>query len=267
MNEQNRLTGEELKKLIVNGKLPDEYISEDNVNALIDYEFELMEDDEYYDTSIIGYCADLMAEKYSDGNYEKRKRETWKKIQAQIKPQVKGKKIAYEFGRIAIAAVVILVSVHVVSVSMFGFNVFDWTKDRFLDLLGIETQHDDLSIFSSNSREYKTIEEFELGENINIITPIWLPNDIALDFINYSHDYANEHIDLIYSDKITSLSVKLNTTLSNTDDTKIYKNNDILFYVFAESNVIWWEYDGDFYNLTCGFDIDDYADEIIRNIK
>lgn len=267
MDEQNILSGEHLKKLMVNGKLPEEYISEENINALIDYEFDQMDGDEYYNMSIIGYCSDLIAKNYSDKNYEKRKRETWNKIKTEIKSSSKVKKPAYVIRRIAIVIIAVLIGVQAISVVVFGLNIINWTKDRFFDLLGIETQRDDINHMTSHSREYRTVEELEKNENIAIVIPTWLLNDVEIKYLSYSYGYAKEEVQIFYNDDSTSLSVKLNSPLPNTDGTEIYESNNILFYIFIESNVMLWEYEGNFYNLTCGFDIVEYADEIIKNIK
>ena len=84
-NEKNKLSGEELIKLMICGKLPKEYISEENLNALLSYELEQMGNDEYYDTNIICYCSDLIVRKYSDKNFNKRKKEAFKKFKQTIK--------------------------------------------------------------------------------------------------------------------------------------------------------------------------------------
>lgn len=238
MDEQNKLSGAQLEKLMVNNKLPEKYISEENINALIDYEFDQMDGDEYYNMCIIGYCSDLIAKHYSDKYYEKRKRETWKKIRTEIKSSSKIKKPAYVIRRIAIAIITVLIGVQAISVVVFGFNIINWTKDRFFDLLGIETQHDDINHMTSHSREYITVEELEENENIAIVIPTWLPNNEKIKYLSYSYGYAKKEVQIFYNDDSTSLSVKLNTPLPNTDGTEIYESNNILFYIFIESNVM-----------------------------
>ena len=136
-------------------------------------------------------------------------------------------------------------------------------------LIGVETEQGDINIKSSGSREYKTIEEFEKTENIDIMVPMWLPGDMEIKIISYDYEYEKTQIDIDYGDNMASLTIKLNSNINNTVDSKIYVFNDINFYVFRgkDLNLIWWEYDGDFYSLTCGFDVGGYAEKIIENIK
>ena len=282
MNEQNKLSGKELKRLMTDGKLPDEYICEENIKALLDYEFEQMGDlDEYYDMSVVQYCNDLLNKNYTDENYEKQKNETLKKIKAQIQSMDKIEnsknfittkrrmptKKRFRFLYIAISIVVMIFCVQVVSITAFSFNLFDWTKEQFLTLLGIEERRDDTSYLASHSRRYNTVEELEKAENIDIVVPTWLPSNIEIKKISYSFDYGKKQIDISYNDNLTGLSIKLDSQIPDTNGTRIYENNNALYYIFIESNVILWEYDGNFYNLACGFDVVEYAEKIIENIK
>jgi len=168
---------------------------------------------------------------------------------------------------IAVACIVILMSIQVIAVKAFGVNFFELTKDKFLDLLGMEFQQDTVDLTASNSREYKTLEEIEAAANIVIIAPKWLPENVEMESIDYYLDYEDQKIILLYDDNITSLTIKINSNIPNADDSEIYITSDTVFYVFKEAKVIWWEYNGSFYNLICGFDINEYAEKIIENIK
>jgi len=268
IGNKNILSGEELKKLLIKNSLPQEYINAENLKTLLEYEFEQMGDDEYYDTKIIEYCSDWLSKNYTDKNYEQRKRETFKKIKSQIKARDKIKRpLSFKIIRIAAVFIAVLVSVQIISITVFSFNFFDWTKNTFLTLIGVEVNQDDISSLSSHSREYKTIEEFESVENIDIIVPTWLPGDIGIKFVSYAYDFEEKEVAIHYNDDITLLVIKLNSPIPITDGTEIYENNNILFYIFTEANLILWEHDGNFYNLNCGFDISEYAEKIIENIK
>ena len=71
-----KFSGIELKSLMVNGKLPEEYITEENVLALLDYETkqlrfvmleygtEQIQNNEFYDLSAIIYCTDTLVRRY-----------------------------------------------------------------------------------------------------------------------------------------------------------------------------------------------------------
>ena len=80
------------------------------------------------------------------------------------------------------------------------------------------------------------------------------------------YNETNE-IYLLYDDEITMLIIKLDSEILNINDADIYERNNNIFYVLENLNIIWWEYDGNFYNLTCGFKISEHLDKIIENIK
>ena len=288
MSKQNKLFGEELKKLMIEGVLPDEYISEDNLNALLDYEYGQMGDNEYYDMSVIKYCSSLIAKNYTDENYEKRKWETFEKIKEQIgliemplndesvdKSVVADKpnrKRSFLPLKISAACIAVLIGVQIISFATVGINFFDITRSTFFALLGITIQQDDITQIALGARIYESVEEFEAAEGIRILVPMWLPSDLEIEFITYSHTYdGGGRIYIEYDDGMTILIIELNANIPDIDGvmtySEIYKYNDIMFYVFRDANIIGWEYNGNFYNLALGFDVSEYVEKIIENIK
>ena len=263
------LSGEELKKLMVGGALPEEYISEENLRALLNYEYDQMGNkNKYYDQSVVHYCTALFEEKYTDEDYKKRKQETFEKIKARIAAYEKRKKrLLRRITQITAACIICLISAQIISFTAFGTDLFGWTKDKFLELLGVETEQGDMSVQVSRTKNYEKIEELEQAENIDIMIPMWLPGDMKIEFIFYSYEYEQKQIDIIYDDGIVSLIIELNSNIPNTDGSEIYIANGVDFYIFKEANVIYWEYDGNFYNLSFGFDVSGYAEKIIENIK
>lgn len=278
MNERNWLSGEELKNIMIDGVLPDEYINEENLDALLDYEFEQMGDaDEYYDMSVVEYCNDLLSKYYTDESYENRKQETYKKIKAQIKSDGKTSKkpyrtISFLTKRIIAVCVVAGIIVSVTVIDAFNFNLFDnfeyFTKRLYSAISGKEVQKDDINRIASDSKKYPSVDELEKAEKIDIIVPMWLPEDIEIESIYYHNKFSEDgEIRIIYGNNIASLSITLDSPIPNTDGAKIYEHRKTQFYVFAETNVVYWGYDGNFYTLECVFDITEYADKIIENIK
>ena len=83
----------------------------------------------------------------------------------------------------------------------------------------------------------------------------------------YSYDYAERQINLFYDDDKTLLTIKLDYPIYHTEGAELFENNGILYYIFKDSDVIWWEYNNDFYSLSCGFDINECAEEVIKNIQ
>ena len=170
--------------------------------------------------------------------------------------------------KISAVCIVFVLSVQFISVAA-GLNFFDWSKNTFMFLLGIEIQQNNIALTASWSRQYETIKEFEAAENIKILVPAWLPKNLEINFLTFSYNQSTEEnrISILYNDETTFLIIKLNMNIPNTEDAEIYEYNNILFYVLKNSNVILWEYDGNFYNLSLGFDIGEYAEKIIENIK
>lgn len=276
MGEQNRLSGEELKNLMIDGVLLDEYINEENLNTLLDCELEQMGDNEYYDMSVILYCSDLIAKNYADESYEKVKQEAYKKVKEKIKSSSSKPKERFRFKYAFVGGIVSIFVLwfgfEAVSVTSFNNNFFDGTaylsKTIVTMLTGNVIQQDDTERLALGSKIYKTIEQLEKAEKIDIIIPMWLPDDIEVEDILYDKGETNQ-IHIQYKDGVALLIIVLNSTIpiDRTNGAEIYENNDVKYYVFMNSNIIWWEYNNDFYSLDCGFDIAEYAEEIIKNIK
>jgi len=169
--------------------------------------------------------------------------------------------------KIAAACIAAIISVQIISFSAYGVNIFGWTKDRFMDFIGTEGRQENISYLSSGAEIYETIEELERNENIKIVVPNWLPGDIKIDYIIYSYDYTENQVDIIYDDDITTLSIKLNFTLPNVNGVEIHEKNNNIFYIIPDENIMLWEFNGNFYNFTCRFYINEYIEKIIENIK
>jgi hypothetical protein len=237
-----------------------------------------MGDDEYYDTSVMAYCSELTAQNYSDENYEIRKRETYEKIAEQLKfsgyKNKEEKKRRINFKNIAAVFIVLILawgSMEAISTTAFHHNLFDTTiylsKTIWNTIRGNEIQQDNINRTGSASIEYETIEDFEKEENIDLMIPTWLPEDIEIEKIVYSYEFEEKQVNLYYNDKISSLMIRLDSAVSNADGATIIENNNIKFYVFTDSNIIWWQYEGNLYNFACGFDIKEITDKVIENIK
>jgi len=145
-----------------------------------------------------------------------------------------------------------------------GFTRLMWST-----LMGGEIIQDNLQRDASGARVYATVEEFEAEENIKLLVPTWLPGDVEVMNITYARNFDEKmQINLRYSDEKTVLRIRLYSAIPEyTGDAKIYEKANIIFYVVEDLNMISWIYDGNLYNLTCGFNISEYTDKIIENIK
>jgi len=256
------------KKRLTNELNPDEL--KEYLNEIMDAEVKkpLKE----MNPDIIDECAKWLLElngqdvEISDETIKQRAKSI---IAEHYKPQIKrfNYKHMWSSAIVATACIAILMSIQLISVKAFDTNFFEWTKDKFLALIGIEAEQNNITSMVSQSKEYKTLEEFEAAENIDIIVPLWLPDDRKIKIITYSYEYDIKRVDIEYDDVITSLTIKLNANIPNTGGSEIYISSDIAFYIFMGSNAILWENDGAFYNLICGFNVREYAENIIENIK
>ena len=275
---QSAVSGEALKKLMTGGVLPGEYISEDNLNALLGHELEQMGDDEYYDTQVIEYCSKLLVENYADDRHKTQKQQRYDEIMAKIKQSGEGTKkhgkcLFFPMKKFIAACALTVVIVSALSVAAFNQDffgdVFNWTKEIFLSLVGTSAEEQDKKAEASHSRQYKTVEDFEAAEGIKILTPEYMPNGIKIKAVIYYHDFETKNIKVEYDDHMTFLDIKLDETLPNMEniaDVKYIENDGIVFYIIENRNTITWDYENNTYILTCGFEIGEY-EKIIKNIK
>ena len=89
--------------------------------------------------------------------------------------------------KVSVACFIFLLSVQTISFIVFGVNLYGWTRDSFLAMIGVETRLDDLTHTASGSRQYNTIEEFEAAENMKILSPYWLLEEIEVELIEYGY--------------------------------------------------------------------------------
>ena len=254
-----------------NGRLDkNDLLKKFNTEELIEYLNGIIDDEikkqDGMDSDMINECVDWILE-LKEVKIELTEDEIKRRVNSITKKRYNPKKRQLRFIYVAAIIVVMVFSVQIISFTAFSFDLFDWTKNTFLTLIGVEVKQDDISSISSHSRDYKTIDELELVENLDIIMPDWLPGNIEIKFISYDYNFEEKQVDIYYNDDITLLIIKLDNPLPETDGTKIYENNNILYYIFTEANLILWEYDENFYNLNCGFDVTEYAEKIIKNIK
>ena len=326
--EKRKISINELKSLMIGGKLPEEYVNEENILALLVYEIERMrvvsleydtkqmQKSELCDLSIIIYCIDVLVRKYSGGgnvvnkweielskikeslqnidrNSEEAASEFIKRMFEALKPQMSAdekllRKSAEKFGNLLkesekrerqrkvrltlrkhvvafmIACVFMLpVALIALNTNLFG-DIADFTRGMFQSIRGNEVYENDMARAGFDAGVYSSIGEFEAARGVNLMVPRWLPRGLEVDEL----EYFNGMLRIRHTDEIALLLVNFNTNIPlDIGDAKIYEHNGIMFYVFEDSNVIWWEYNGDFYHFDFGFDITEHVYSVIENIK
>ena len=171
--------------------------------------------------------------------------------------------------KIFAACVILIITVPTITITSLNTNLwsetFAFTRRLWITLTGGGIIQDNAQRIGVGTRVYRTVEEFEAAQGVRILVPAWLPGDIEIESIHYYVERGE--ISLFYSDEISWLRIDLNTAIPDTDGAEIYKSNGIVFYLFKDLNIILWEYEGNFYNLTLGFCVSGYAERIIENIK
>ena len=157
-------------------------------------------------------------------------------------------------------AVLMLIVIPVVFIIAYNTDVFSdlWTSIMNREVSEEVTQKD------LTSRTYNSVEEFELAHNISLLLPTGLPNGLEINKIVY----CERRLNIKYTEE-TWLAIEFDTNLPDTEGAEIHERNEIVFYVFLDGGVIWWEYDGNFYRFTldCQYGISEYAVMIIENIR
>ena len=257
MNNDRRLDRDELLKKYST----DELIK--HLKGIMDSE---IKKSDKMDADLIDECVDWVLE-LRGIKVELTEEEVKRRVKSILEKHHAKKQRKFRFPRVAAIVAAAAISIQIVAVAAFDVNPIYWVKEQFLALVGKEVLEDNMSYLSSHTRQYKTVEELESAENIDIMIPTWLPGDIEIESMDYAYDYATKRIDIDYTDRLTALSIRLDCPMFSTDGAEVYESNNIVYYVFSEANIIYWEHDGNFYNLTCGFDISDCIEKIIDNVK
>jgi len=115
-------------------------------------------------------------------------------------------------------------------------------------------------------RTYDSIEEFEEAHNISFLLPTWLPQSLETEMVKY----GDGSLDISYvgtNDNVARLMIEFSADMPATYGAEVHKHNGIVFYIFQEVSTIWWEYEGNFYDIIFGFDISEYVVKIMECIK
>jgi len=238
------------------------------LNDIIDAEIKKSSE---MDTDMIDECVDWMLE-LKGVEIELSEEDIKKRVNFIVEKNYTPKK--RRFLLLKIAAVFIIVGFFIQTTAVMAFHVnffgsmINWTQSMYLEIVGTSIEKDNIKIEASGSRQYKSIGELEQAENIKVLKATYLPNYIKLDSVIYAYDFEKKQINIFYDDSLTSLIIMLNNKLEidNTAE-NIYQCNGINFRVFIDKNTILWEYNDNSYHLTCGFDIVEEYENIIKNVK
>ena len=252
-NTLDNLKGQEIKELIVNGKIILEDLDTSALEKLFDYETDMLGIDEG-DIELINACAErmdelngpLMTEEHFwavinkvDAEMVSDKKETTP-VDAPVNApaRVVKKRIIWKKVWLVAAIIVLLISAATITASAFGFNVFDYFKQVInLPVGGRVDQGDITFINSGKMKTYSSIDELLIEEEIDILYPSVLPNGAVIKQVNISKNANHgEAIQFITNDLSTIVSV--DTNIEDFEVTGYVESVDIeerVYYLFSDN--------------------------------
>ena len=167
--------------------------------------------------------------------------------------------------RILLIAAVIAILVAILSfVSVaFEWDIIDSMKEKFGSVfnipVGIEQVENGVTLINNGKNtKYKSLEELIEKEDLKILLPTNLPNDITIERIAVSNTSLGQTIDIIFSDKNLFFTVVLNCNIPqeavDNYDKKVSVNS-IDYYISTLSdvgtNLVQFLHNGNYYKITC----------------
>lgn len=166
--------------------------------------------------------------------------------------------------RILLIAAVIAILVAILSfVSVaFEWNIIDSMKEKFGSVHSIpvgEEQIDNGVTFINNgkSKTYNSLEKLRANEELDILLPKNLPNNIKAETIFISNDKTCKRIDITFSDENLFFAVVLNSDIPKGNKeicNQMITINSIDYYISnltdVNTNIVEFVYNGNYYSIT-----------------
>lgn len=149
----------------------------------------------------------------------------------------KGKVRKFKKKKILLIAAVIAILVAILSIVSIAFewNIFDALKDKFGTVfdapIGVEQHENSISFENLGEiKEYKNIQEVIENEELDILLPKNLPNNLAIEMIKIYEVGGNKEIFISFNDDTMSYMVSVNKHISpdivnDTNNEKIVINS------------------------------------------
>lgn len=247
----DNLKGQEIKELMVNGKITLEDLDTAALNKLLDYETDMLCLDEG-DMDLIHACASRLDELNGPAMSDEEFLAVIKKVEDEyvssntntlpvrtVKRRLASKKIW-----LVAAVIALLAAMVTVTASAFGFNVFEYFKEVIGLPAGEKVDKDTITLVNNGKfEEYGSIEELLLAEKIDILYPSVLPDGVRMEEVNISiGQNSGDYVEYITNDPATIVTVDTNTEPQLISG---YKEQitvgECTFYAFS---------DGDFYAVS-----------------
>lgn len=221
-------TGEEIKKLIVDGTMSLEELDEASLGKLMNYETDLLCQGKG-DIELIKKCSELLDEKRADDVWEQ-------KFDKAIERQTKRSPRFTAFRRIATvaASVAVLITVSSFISTALGFDAWAYVVET------IGGKDDSFVFFyEGDGREYASFKEMVESESLDIMYPTKMPKSVDITSVTLEDKGGDRReIRIATSDDDTGIVIQIamgqGQQLPNNIGTHVIDGSN--YYVFGDSS-------------------------------
>ena len=243
----DNLKGQEIKELMINGKITIEDLDTAALNKLLDYETDMLCLDEG-DMDLIHACASRLDELNGPAMSDEEFLAVIKKAEDEyvssntntlpvrtVKRRFASKKIW-----LVAAAIALLAAMATITASAFGFNVFEYFK-QIIDLpVGKKVDKGIITLVNYGETEtFSSVDELLKAEELNILYPAALPEDVVIQQV-YINEGANDGITVQFVMNYPSTYISVDTNIVPSEVIG-YKEQvtteEGVFYVFCDEDI------------------------------
>lgn len=240
----DNLKGQEIKELMVNGKITLKDLDTTALNKLLDYETDMLCLDEG-DMDLIHACASRLDELNGPAMSDEEFLAAIKKAEEEyvssntntlpvrtVKRRLASKKIW-----LVAAVIALLVAMATVTASAFGVNVFEFFREVMGLPAGEKVDKDTITLVNNGKiKEYDSIIELLTSENLNVLYPEVLPDDITLEKV-YITKGLNDGLSVQFTMNVPSTYISIDTNTKDdavNDYTEQLIINGCTYYIFED---------------------------------
>lgn len=245
-NKLDNLTVQEIKEMINNQIITIDQLDNDVLGKLMNYEVDMICFGEG-DMQLIENCANLLENRNKD-NYmsDERFMEIIQKSQNDhviITEEKIENKRRFNFKRAVIiaAAVITLMASCIMIAGAFGFDISYYINKIIKDPVGSKIDVDEYTFYNAGvPTTYSSIEEMLSTENLNILYPAQLPQDVQITKVTKINNiHQNDEITFYTNDFNISMTAEFNGQYDEiiSEKHEVMFINGIEFRVFTEGNV------------------------------
>ncbi len=214
------------------------------LSQIIDHELDKPEHE--MDATLIEQCSALMTELIPQGDRptEQEMEDSLQSILASSPtglPRPRKSRRSLWIKVVAIAAAIAIVasmSLSVIAVKQGYANAFEYVSDKFIVLFNLDTgifsNNNGITVIrDSNSIKYTTIDELIIEENLDILYPSTLPEDIQIKQIRIIiNNTGNEDIYFTFNNDLFAIKIRdICSDLDKVTNYSIYHMQGINYYV------------------------------------